>query len=298
MLIRASENNLIRKTTMKIILPEGPITADNYFTFPAINQSSLKIYAKSPNTFWKSSPLNPERSIFESKDTPDKVLGKVCHALIYEPETFDKFFAVEPEGIDRRTNKGKAAWEDFLYSAEGKTAVKLAVYEQAKLMAEAIHNHPSANKLFKMGAYEIPLLFKIEGCDLWLKAKPDQYIFGKIFDYKTTINLAEFDKEIEKWKYHYQSYFYKKAIEYNYKETPEGHIILGQDKENFDDIRIMSLSPQASEEAGEEILRILKSIEARIKDNYWFTFNPFKVENIERPQWAKTIPLDYLYESK
>ena len=46
------------------------------------------------------------------EQTPAMAFGSACHKMILEPGDFSNEYAVAPE-INRRTNAGKAEWEQF-----------------------------------------------------------------------------------------------------------------------------------------------------------------------------------------
>ena len=74
----------------------------------------------SPLHYW-AAYLSPER-VKEQQDCFD--FGTAYHTYVLEPDKFSQTIAVIPEGIDRRTKVGKAAWEAFQSESAGKVCIK------------------------------------------------------------------------------------------------------------------------------------------------------------------------------
>jgi len=89
-----------------------------YDSMQALNFSGCKELLKSPAHY--QAYLNTPR-----EETKALKVGKYVHALVLEPDKAVTDFAVLPEGIDRRTKDGKATYEAFIASAEGKTVLSL-----------------------------------------------------------------------------------------------------------------------------------------------------------------------------
>ena len=100
--------------TMPIPIPSRVV----YDACQALNFSGAKELLKSPAHY--QAYLNQPR-----EETKALKVGKYVHALVLEPEVAISNFAVLPEGIDRRTKDGKAAYEAFTSDAIGKTILTL-----------------------------------------------------------------------------------------------------------------------------------------------------------------------------
>ena len=85
----------------------------------------------------------------QDEDSKALTFGSMFHKHTLEPYTFADEYAVAPEGIDRRTTAGKAAWAEFEQTAQYRTVVTAADYALAKQMAAAINAHPFASRLMQ-----------------------------------------------------------------------------------------------------------------------------------------------------
>ncbi len=66
--------------------------------------------------------------------------GTLLDCLLFEPETLEKRFFVA-EKPDRRTNAGKAAWEEIQEKAAGKMLVTIEDYDAAQFLNTCIRNN-------------------------------------------------------------------------------------------------------------------------------------------------------------
>ena len=106
------------------------MTEKEYREHPAISRSELWKFRESPQKFKYAKEHPPE-------PTPALLFGQVFHKLALEPETFSEEFIAAPE-IDRRTKDGKAATQEFLQAAEGKSVIDAGTLQHAAEMVEAL----------------------------------------------------------------------------------------------------------------------------------------------------------------
>lgn len=143
------------------------------------------------------------------EETDSKLIGSAAHAMILEPETFEKDFIVAPK-VDRRTNKGKEEWAKFVEESEGKTLLTDNIYDKALLIKNAVLAHPIANKVLTNGESEYSYFSVDKITGLQTKCRPDYINGGALIDLKTTTNASfeGFSKQIGKLGYHIQAAFY------------------------------------------------------------------------------------------
>ena len=80
---------------------------DDYHADPALGSSGIKDLNIDPLTYWKKSPLNPDRE--EKEDTPALMFGDAVHKLLLEgPDVYRKIYAEKPEGMSFSKKDGKA----------------------------------------------------------------------------------------------------------------------------------------------------------------------------------------------
>lgn len=105
------------------------ITIDTLKERP-LSYSSLKEFAKSPRHY-------VEYLRREKKPTAAMTFGSLIHCLLLQPTEFNNQFAVM-SNIDRRTKDGKAAYEAFLISAEGKEVITEDQYDEANNLVNRV----------------------------------------------------------------------------------------------------------------------------------------------------------------
>lgn len=139
-------------------------------------------------------------------------LGTAVHTAILEPERFDEDFVCAPD-VNLRTNDGKAELAAFekKCEAEGLTPVKSDDYRKICLMRDSVLAQPVIAALLQQGVAELSVFYRTEQGVL-LKIRPDW--FGKlcdipfVMDVKTTNDVHDFGKSVEKYGYHLQAAFY------------------------------------------------------------------------------------------
>jgi hypothetical protein len=176
------------------------IAAADYHNLEALSASGAKLLLRSPAHYIanRNVPREPTASMR---------LGTLVHALILEPDTFDKQFAVSPK-FDRRTTVGKKASEEFDQQHAGKFIVDEAIYDKAQAIAASVRKHPIAGEAFTGGNAEVSLLWDQYGVPC--KARVDYLSGSAIFDVKTCSDASPegFAKQIASFQYHIQAAHY------------------------------------------------------------------------------------------
>jgi len=178
------------------------MTSKEYHAHQAIGSSLLK----------KAHATSIAHALSDSFEmTDDKAIGLYTHALLLEPESVSRDFAIAPK-CDRRTTAGKAIWESFCLDAESnnKEVIKQEVAEIALMIKEAVLKHAFAGDILSGGESEYSYFTKDKETGLELKCRPDYKNKGALIDLKTTqdASLDGFGKEIGKWNYHIQAAYY------------------------------------------------------------------------------------------
>lgn len=87
------------------------------------------------------SPLALQKYITGDRVETDAMRqGTLLDCLLFEPETLERRFFVA-EKPDRRTNAGKAAWEEIQEKADGKMLVTTEDYDAAQYLNQCIRNN-------------------------------------------------------------------------------------------------------------------------------------------------------------
>lgn len=95
-----------------------------------LSYSSIKEFAKSPRHYVHYVLAKREGS--KAMD-----LGSLMHCLIMYPSKFNSQFIIAPN-VDRRTKDGKATWEEFLLTSNGKTVVTEDELAEATQIADNV----------------------------------------------------------------------------------------------------------------------------------------------------------------
>ena len=201
------------------------MTEQEYSQAPGVRRSDLWRMHESPEKFKWFLEHPPE-------ETPALVFGAMAHKLLLEPESFDDEYAVAMP-MDRRTKEGKALWEDFQNSVNGRTVVSYDDFEKAAQMAAKVMESPLAKRLLR-GRHEVPL-FWTDG-DTGIKCKVKLDVLHEedgrysVVDYKTAASARTdiFNQSIFRNGYFLQAYMYSEAVmkAYSLTERPDFYFIV------------------------------------------------------------------------
>lgn len=120
------------------------------------------------------SPLHYQHKLTEpTKDMPAWAMGRLIHALVFEPFTFDHAFMVWEGRKDKRT----AAYKEALEEAMGRDIISAAQHEQGAAVAARIIAHPTMAALLSRTDVqcEVPLFWDEDPVGL-CKGKPDLFL--------------------------------------------------------------------------------------------------------------------------
>ena len=181
------------------------LPASDYHKIKALSASTAKTLLKSP-AHYLASLANPR------EPTAAMRLGTLCHTLVFEPDDFEKDFAIMPK-VDKRTKFGKEAAASFEADNEGKIILDEYQYEKARAIADSALAHPLVAEYMKGGDAEITML--LEQYDLPWKASVDYLVGNVIFDLKTCQDASAegFARQIGAFQYHLQAAHYAAGYE-------------------------------------------------------------------------------------
>ena len=180
------------------------VPCEEYFAWEAMNRSTLEHAARS--VLHLHTAMNTP-----SKSTPAMDLGTALHCAVLEPDAYSRRYVVAPK-VDRRTTEGKATWESFVASLEGKSIVDADDDAAVRAMADSIRSHPQAATLLDVpGDSEVCVVWDDAETGIRCKARIDRYAAGTIgVDIKTTANASPsaFAKSVFDYGYHRQVAWY------------------------------------------------------------------------------------------
>lgn len=153
----------------------------------------------------------------KAEDSPALVLGTALHTAILEPERFATEYACALS-VNLRTNEGKETLAAFEADCaeRGMTPLKREDFDTVCLMRDSALAYPTVASLLENGVAELSLFWRREN-GLLLKVRPDWLgeFAGAPFllDIKTTDDVLNFGKSVEKFGYHLQAAFYEFVME-------------------------------------------------------------------------------------
>lgn len=202
------------------------MTDDEYFALKALSASQIKQFDKGAYWFWKSSPFNPNRPAEEETDA--LAFGKLCHAMILEPKTMEKHFAIADFGASRKNKKYEQVKEQY----QGLTVVNGDEWTHAQMMWLKLLQHPLAAKILDGATAEMPYVWTDKETGLLCKAKIDAIKRTKhgivVIDYKTSSDIQGLINWPQKLQYPLQDDFYCRAIKDKYGEEPVEFVFIIQ----------------------------------------------------------------------
>jgi hypothetical protein len=170
----------------------------------------------------QQSPMHYHRAYTEERPEPTKaqLFGIAAHVMILEgPEVFQERYAVMPENMDRRTKKGKAAYEEWLQSAGEREAVTtkdfIAMHEMSMSFGK---NDEVRSMMFgRKGQAETEILWRDPITGALCKCKPDWLSADTMYaiDLKTcdSAHPEDVSRAIKRYMYHLSAAFYLQGIE-------------------------------------------------------------------------------------
>lgn len=244
------------------------------------SRSALMEFKKSPYRYW-ANYLNPDKPTREV--TEAMIFGSAFHEFILEHELFYSHYAAIPMDIDRRTKKGKEAYEDFL--KEGKQLFTYKQMEQLNSMRNALGKHSKAMQLIEGATYEQSYFWTDPESELIVKARPDILHTNMIVDLKTCADASPraFQRAMVDGGYHMQGAMIRDAV-----RTLEGRDISAVINIAIEKIYPFSIGIYIIDEyaldAGEaEYKAILLSLKHAIAYN---EFPGYEVQTVSLPAWA------------
>lgn len=182
-----------------------------YHASPALNKSRLHNFKDTPQKF-------KYREEHPKKDNEALIVGGAFHKLVLEPDGFDDEYVVD-QGIDKRTNAGKAAWAELIES--GKQILTAEQFALVSAMRDAVKANKFASFL-SVGDVEQSYYFTDDLTGLECKVRPDCFKIvngrGRIIDFKSVRSAAteDFIRDAAKCGYDLQAAMYKIGVEKEY----------------------------------------------------------------------------------
>lgn len=259
------------------------IPFEQYLKYDAISSSGISHLRKSPAHY--------QVYIKEPHvETPAKLLGKLIHSAILEPELF-KQFAFAPEKFDRRTAIGKAAYNEWMAENHTKIIVSVDDYETIQGVMESCYKHPIVSKLLKGGINEVSGFWRDPITDVQCKMRIDKLLESDtIIDIKSTddASLNGFKGSIAKYMYHIQSSFYLEGLGTIKGKLLSDFVHIAVEKKKPFGIGIYTLDDVSLAAGSDEIRKHLDIYDNCTKLGIWPCYSE-NVQNISIPPYLLEV---------
>jgi len=267
-------------------------TINDYHKNAALSHSKLETFRRRPALFYKK---YIEKSLAPTEPSSAFRIGSAAHVAILEPDQYYERYARRPDGIDRRTKEGKAAFAEFEAANLGKIIIDGDEDDQVGCMERAVRDHRLASELLDDGVAEatwrtagsMPLQCRTDwynpaGCEL-SQRRP------YVADLKTVESLDEdafsnFEKAVFRFGYHRQAGFYLPLIsEITTAPVFDFFFIVVEKVEPFG-CAVYRLSDEAVSIGQDESIADLRGIKACVDSGVWPNIE-VKLHELGLPKW-------------
>ncbi len=247
-----------------------------YFDIDAVNFSTLKFMRESPLAYrYRLSVPYP--------DTPALALGRVTHTLVFEPDLFERDYAVWEGGARR----GKE-WDAFKEAHCDQTIFKPDELDAAVEMAETVRRCPLVQPYLDGGLFEKAIEWTDSATGLRCKGRPDWLLPDEriLLDLKTarSIEGRRFGAAAAAYGYHLQLAMYKAGVTAALGWEPARVIIVAVEKDAPHDCGVFELDQDALYAGAEEVAELLWAVKHFRATNQWpgrYT----EEQALQLPQW-------------
>jgi exodeoxyribonuclease VIII len=237
------------------------MTPADYAALDGVNWSTLK-HLRDSGLAYHYALSNPR------EDTTDLALGRLTHALVFEPETFERDFAIYEGG----TRRGKE-WEAFKAEHEGQTIFKPDEIEVAVAMADAVKRHPLVQPYLDGGEFERVLRWVDEATGMRCKARPDwlQPHRRALIDLKTakSIEGRQFGNAAARYGYHCQLAHYGAGVTAALGWRPEQVRLIAVEKTPPHDVGVFVVTEDDLYAGAEEVGELMQKLRAYTDAQSW-----------------------------
>lgn len=265
-----------------------------YHANDAISHSKLELFRRRPISYYR-------RFIAKTVARPEATeafrIGSAAHCAVLEPDTFYARYAMRPEGIDRRTKDGKAAFAQFESENAGKVVIGSDELGDVREMAAAVAHHPLASQLLAAGKPELTWRVEPKG-SLALQCRTDWFnptgceLSGwrpYVADLKTVESLdsdafRNFERACFSFGYHRQAGFYLPLITEITGSPVFDFFFIAVEKVEPFGVAVYRLSDAAIARGQDETITDLVRLQSCIASNVWPNLDP-ALREIGLPKW-------------
>lgn len=264
-----------------------------YHSNPAVSHSKLEVFRRRPRLYQMRYVTN---ELPEPEPTAAFRIGSAAHCAILEPDKFPAQYAQRPEGIDRRTKEGKAAWESFTAAHAGKEFLDAEEWAQIAAMGNAVRANPLASMLLAQGGAE--LSWRVETGAVPLQCRTDWFAQigcelsgGRpyVADIKTIDSLdagafRSFERAAFTYGYHRQAGFYLPLVTEILGGPVFDFFFIAIEKMEPFGVAVYRMSDAAAALGQDETLDDLRRLKRCYESQEWPNIEPI-VRDLDVPNW-------------
>ncbi len=217
-------------------------------------------------------------------DSPQMAFGRAAHCATLEPDRFPLDFIARPEGLDRRTKDGKAAFAEL--EASGRDILTAEDYARALAAAAAVRGHKAASQYLADAECEVSLRWTDEATGLACKGRADFVTRGWVGDLKFLRAVTPRRLPSLLWDsgYYHQLAFYRRGILAVRRHEVDA-VIIAVESGRPHDVVARELSGGALKQADREVSALLARVAECRAAGEWPGQSP-DPEVIDVPTWA------------
>lgn len=235
----------------------------------------------------------------EDEDTLCKALGVATHALLLEPEEFERIYAVMPDYHllpENKTAKGestdskltkfyKERVKEFCTDNARRIVIGRESYDKCLYAIEQIRSHHSAPSLLVDVKTEQTLTGVIGGIPF--KGRIDILGDGFIADLKTTFNASPhvFGRTAANQNYDFKLAIYRELYRQQFGHQPEVKLLVQEIGGDFDTC-VVNVADIVLDNAAGEVQRVIDAMKASIYIGKWYGVDQgMKQVELVVPNW-------------
>lgn len=236
---------------------------EDYVAIDAVNWSSLKHIDASPATY----------RYYKDNDRPDTdalKMGRYIHALVFEPDTIERDYAVFPGEGTRASKEYKA----FAAEHPGVTIFKANEVATMEKTAAAVRTHPLVRPYLDMGgSYEYTLTWTDGSTGMPCKCRLDWFIPERrtLIDLKTaaSVEMRRWVSSLMRLGYPQQIAHYSNGIRAVYGWEPEHVIIVAVEKTPPFEVLVMPIGEEMRTIAANKVAEMMRRLKTCVDSNEW-----------------------------
>jgi exodeoxyribonuclease VIII len=197
-----------------------------------------------------------------------------------------------PDGIDRRTTKGKEQYALLLEEADLKCAQLISAddYKTVMNIMQSCRSHPMSKHLFSDGIAEQSVFWEDAETGVLCKARPDWLLGGAnpaILDLKSTEDASPdgFMRSAYTYRYHVQAAWYLDGLEAATGQKPDVFMFLAVEKKYPHAVAFYYADDAMLSVGRAEYRKALRTYAECMKTNVWPGYEG-KLRPLSLPRWA------------